>query len=99
MHIDLTKYHWKVLPGRKVCHAVHRSSVETTLHGICGLTNSYKHTVLLDPFKDTRKCEQCLMAIVYREIGYNKIYWREFLQDNPEYGPPSWRDRSIGIAV
>ena len=99
MHIDLDKYDWKILPGRKVCHAMRKYNYENPFHGICGLTNSYKYALLLDPFKDTRKCEQCLIAIIAREIGFNKLYWREFLQDNPEYGPPSWRDRTIGIAI
>lgn len=99
MHIDLDKYTWKTLPGRKVCHAIKSCHFENSIFsGLCGRTNSYKYNVLLDPFKDTRKCEQCLISIVYRTIGYNKIYWREFLQDNPEYGPPSWRDHSVGIA-
>ena len=98
MYIDLDKYTWKILPGRKVCHAIRRYNIDHLLFGMCGRTNSYKYSVLLDPSKNTRKCEQCLMSIIAREIGSNRIYWRAFLESNPEYGPPSWRDHSIGIA-
>jgi hypothetical protein len=91
MQIDLDQYTWRIIPGRKVCHAVCRRVTESHYHSLCGRNEEYQFSLLLEPFKDTRKCEQCLIAIVGRVMGsYRNEYWREFLRDNPEYRPVTW---------
>jgi hypothetical protein len=55
-------------------------------------TQEYKQHLLLEPFKDTKKCEQCLFTIVGEYMGsFRNEYWREFLRDNPEYQPKTWK--------
>jgi hypothetical protein len=95
-------FDWKIIPGRKVCHAIKevypRSLGNSRYRGFCGVTDYYPKELLLESTKDTLQCEQCLIRLVsLKEDDFNyKRAWRKFLTENPEYGPATWRDHSLG---
>lgn len=107
----LDEHLWYILPGRRVAHAFRPGDHR----GVCGMTGSYKQHELLEASPSTRKCEACLMSIVtnvnaqlhkffagYVPAGLRRRRskeWKAFLNEHPEYGPPSWRDHSIGKVV
>lgn len=102
-----SNYDWYILPGRKVAHAFFLGHSR----GTCGSTGSYPSVDLTPASSTTRRCEACLMTIVSGVsstecalMGYvphsikrkRRRLWKNFLTRYPQYGPPSWRDKSIG---
>ncbi len=53
---------WKVIPGRKVAHAM-RERWDGKLSGICAQTSAYQLVQLRDPNAAERRCDLCLAAI------------------------------------
>lgn len=108
MSNSVEDYDWRILPGRKVAHAFATGHSM----GFCGMTNDYPLRDLTESTPKTRRCEACLMTIVSETsyenfkffLGYvpasirrkRRLAWKAFLREHPQYGPPSWRDRSIG---
>lgn len=89
---DPDTYSWKILPRRRVSHAM--SACGDKLKGICGQTLSYNHSELNDESSKTTRCEQCLVTIVSGEssryyhcyVGYvpinikrkRRLAWKEY---------------------
>lgn len=98
---DPDNYIWYILPGRQVSHAIIKN--QSVGWGICGVTGHHRLINLIEAFKYTKRCEQCLITIVtglhklvpvQERIHSEKLrkqYWRDYLNQHPEIAPKTWK--------
>lgn len=76
---EVTDYTWKVIPGRRVSHALVSFS-NGSFGTLCGQTKGYLLDGYTEPGKYTAECEQCLIALV---TGIRRHFWKMMLGHVP----------------
>lgn len=79
-------YEWRVLPGRKVAHAIEDG------RSTCGHSQKYTNAQLTLPNHKTKKCEQCLITIVSGvDIWADKFFVAHVRPETRQRRRKAWR--------